>query len=456
MEKHPTPDLNLEPGRLRLPAGTILQGRYRLVRELGTGGMGAVFEAVDQRLDATVALKQTFSTDDLLRRQFEQEARLLAHLHHPCLPRVTDYFCEAGHAFLVMQFISGPDLAQILSQQPKPFPREQVIAWADQLLDALVYLHKRDRQIIHRDIKPHNLKVTADGRMALLDFGLAKTHSTDQSSTNSSHSIFGYTRRYSPPEQIRDLGTTPQSDIYALGATLYHLLTGVKPPDSLERSAAVSNSEPDPLERAHQLNSTLEPELSAVLNVAMALNPKNRFKDAGEFREALRRVGRKDRNAEDRTAALTEAQTRPALPTKPSTRLDPFDSYSILKPEDEVFRITRAPRRPAFFAVIVAIALVLMVIAFPGRVINSVAGILDSGNAQPSTSLTEAVRLRPKTGSAPVKTAAAKASAGVESEVRERARREEPRREEPRKRRGPQPTGQKPRPVKPPRFSIEP
>lgn len=447
--ERPTPDLNVEPGRLRLPAGTILQGRYRIVRELGTGGMGAVFEAVDQRLDATVALKQTFSTDDRLRRQFEQEARLLAHLHHPCLPRVSDYFCEAGQAFLVMQFISGPDLAQILSQQPKPFPREQVIAWADQLLDALVYLHERDRQIIHRDIKPHNLKVTADGRMALLDFGLAKTHATDNSTTNSSHSIFGYTRRYSPPEQIRDLGTTPQSDIYALGATLYHLLTGVKPPDSLERAAAVSNSEPDPLGRAHELNATLEPELSAVLNVAMALSLKDRFKNAGEFREALRQVGRKDRIAEDRAAALTEAQAKPAL-TRPPTRRDPFDCYSILKPEDEVFRIARAPRRPAFFAVSVAIALILMVIAFPGRVINSVAGILDSGDAPPSTSLTEAVRLRTKTNSAPVKTSTIKASAGVDGDVRGRSRREE------RKRRGPQTAAAKLRPVKPPRFSIDP
>ena len=119
--------------------------------------MGAVYEAVDQRLEATVALKETLSTDDRLRRQFEQEARLLAQLHHPCLPRVSDYFSESGRAFLVMQFISGPDLAQILAQQPAAFPRNEVIAWADQLLDALIYLHERDRQIIHRDIKPHNL-----------------------------------------------------------------------------------------------------------------------------------------------------------------------------------------------------------------------------------------------------------------------------------------------------------
>jgi serine/threonine protein kinase len=134
MDNSSSSDLMSEAGSQRLRAGAILQGRYRITRELGAGGMGAVYEAVDQRLEATVALKETLSTDDRLRRQFEQEARLLAQLHHPCLPRVSDYFSESGRAFLVMQFISGPDLAQILAQQPAAFPRNEVIAWADQLL----------------------------------------------------------------------------------------------------------------------------------------------------------------------------------------------------------------------------------------------------------------------------------------------------------------------------------
>src|SRR5258707_113921 len=97
-----SPDLKAEKGPQQLSAGAVLQSRYRIVQELGTGGMGAVYEALDQRLDAIVALKETFSTDDRLRRQFEQEARLLAQLHHPCLPRVSDYFCEGGRAFLVI------------------------------------------------------------------------------------------------------------------------------------------------------------------------------------------------------------------------------------------------------------------------------------------------------------------------------------------------------------------
>src|SRR5262245_57137776 len=387
--------LSAEGGSQRLPAGTILQGRYRISRELGAGGMGTVYEAIDLRLETVVALKETFSTDDRLRRQFEQEARLLAQLLHPCLPVVSDYFTERGRAFLVMQFISGPDLAQILSQQPGPFPRNHVIAWADQLLDALVYLHERDRQIIHRDIKPHNLKVMANGRIALLDFGLAKTRVADQSTTNSSHSIFGYTRRYSPPEQIRDLGTTPQSDIYALGATLYHLLTGVKPADSLERAAAVANSERDPLQPTRELNQLVDPALSAVLDKAMALNAKDRFTSAKEFREALAHVGREVLQVSEPAIPLMRKQFKVPPPRrKVEGTFDPFDSYSILKPEPEVFNISRRSRAPAMFVVPLAIAMVLVVLAYPSRVVTSVTDILNSRRQTTSNSVTSAAVLR--------------------------------------------------------------
>src|SRR2546421_7386016 len=155
---------------LMLSPETILQGRYRIVRQLGQGGMGAVYEAVDQRLDATVALKETLFTDEKLRRQFEREARLLARMHHPALPRVSDHFAEGGGEFLVMQFIAGDDLASNIAQRRGPFPPEQVALWADQLLDALDYLHTQDPQIVHRDIKPQNLKLTARGQIVLLDF----------------------------------------------------------------------------------------------------------------------------------------------------------------------------------------------------------------------------------------------------------------------------------------------
>ena len=281
---------------------TLLQNRYRIVKKLGRGGMGAVYEAVDQRLGITVALKETLSAEPSMRKQFEYEARLLASMQHPALPRVSDHFVEANRAFLVMEFIGGVDLARIISQQPGPFPRDEVIAWADQLLDALIYLHSRERQVIHRDIKPHNLKLTGNGQIALLDFGLAKAQPADTSVT-SSRAFFGYTRHYAPLEQIQDQRTDPRSDIYALGATLYHLLTGIKPPDAMVRASALVNSEPDPLKPANKINPVLGPEIAAILQKAMAQNSEERYATATDFREALRRLGKA---ANDRTQTKRE------------------------------------------------------------------------------------------------------------------------------------------------------
>ncbi len=149
---------------------TILQGRYRIIRQLGQGGMGAVYEALDQRLDTTVALKETLFAEERLRKQFEREARLLARLHHQALPRVSDHFSEGDGQFLVMQYVAGDDLSAMLAERNGPFPQQEVLRWADQLCDALDYLHTQDPEIIHRDIKPQNLKLTARGQIVLLDF----------------------------------------------------------------------------------------------------------------------------------------------------------------------------------------------------------------------------------------------------------------------------------------------
>ena len=269
---------------------TILQGRYNIVRQLGQGGMGTVYEAIDQRLDTTVALKETFFADERLRKQFEREARLLARLHHPALPRVSDHFSEGEGQFLVMQFIPGDDLSEMMTQRRGPFPADQVLTWADQLLDALDYLHTQEPQIVHRDIKPQNLKLTARGQIILLDFGLAKGQAGEISRVTTAASIFGYTPNYAPLEQIQGLGTDARSDLYSLAATLYHLLTGTKPPDALTRAAALVNGQPDPLVRATDLNPTVAPEVSAVLEQAMAQNREQRFSSALEMRKALHRT----------------------------------------------------------------------------------------------------------------------------------------------------------------------
>ena len=273
-----------------LTPGTVLQGRYRVLSQLGQGGMGTVYEALDERLDTTVALKETFFAEEKLRKQFEREARLLARLHHPALPRVSDHFSEAEGQFLVMQFIPGDDLSEMMTRRAGSFPADQVLTWADQLLDALDYLHTQEPQIVHRDIKPQNLKLTARGQIILLDFGLAKGQAGEISRVTTAASIFGYTPNYAPLEQIQGLGTDSRSDLYSLAATTYHLLTGVKPPDALSRAAALVNGQPDPLQFATDVNPAVAPEVSEVLQKAMAQNRDQRFASAADMRKALQRT----------------------------------------------------------------------------------------------------------------------------------------------------------------------
>jgi serine/threonine protein kinase len=291
----------------------VLQSRYRIVRQLGQGGMGTVYEAVDERLDATVALKETFFADERLRKQFEREARLLARMHHPALPRVSDHFAEGEGQFLVMQFVTGEDLAHMLAVKQGPFPTEQVLTWADQLLDALDYLHTQDPQIIHRDIKPQNLKLTSRGQMILLDFGLAKGQASAVSVSATSASIFGYTPNYAPLEQVQGLGTDPRSDIYALAATLYHLVTGVKPPDALTRAAALVNGQPDPLSPANQVIPSISPQVTGVLARAMSQNRDQRYATASEMRSALKET-------DEAVTLMSRAEAATViLPTTPAT-----------------------------------------------------------------------------------------------------------------------------------------
>jgi hypothetical protein len=271
-----------------LAPDTFLQGRYRIIRQLGQGGMGAVYEALDERLDTTVALKETLFSDERLRKQFEREARLLARMHHPALPRVSDHFNEADGQFLVMQYIAGEDLFAMLAEKNGPFPQDEVLLWADQLCDALDYLHTQDPQIIHRDIKPQNLKLTARGQIVLLDFGLAKGSPGQMSVVTTSASIFGYTPNYAPLEQVQGLGTDPRSDIYALAATLFHLMTNVKPPDALSRASAIVNGLPDPLPLANRVTPQVGAAVAAVLHKGMSQKRDDRFATANAMRGALK------------------------------------------------------------------------------------------------------------------------------------------------------------------------
>lgn len=273
-----------------IEAGKVLQERYRVERQIGQGGMGAVFIATDERFGSTVAIKETFFTDDKFRKAFEREARLLNSLRHSALPRVSDHFIDGNGQFIVMEFIDGDDLSEQLESEGKVFAVEDVLGWADQLLDALEYLHTQEMPVIHRDIKPQNLKLNSRGQIILLDFGLAKGNTTNAESATAAKSVFGYSRNYASLEQIQGTGTDPRSDLYSLAATLYHLLTGVPPADALTRAMNVLSNKPDPLIEAHQIRPELPLGVSRVLYEAMALNAEERPASAKAMREWLLEV----------------------------------------------------------------------------------------------------------------------------------------------------------------------
>ena len=270
-----------------IETGKVLQQRYRIDKQIGQGGMGAVYIATDERFGSTVAIKETLFMDDNYRKAIEREARLLNSLKHAALPRVSDHFLEENVQFLVMEYIPGEDLSHML-ESGVVFEVVSVLKWADQLLDALDFLHSQSIPVIHRDIKPQNLKLTARDQIILLDFGLAKGNPTDAGHQTAAKSIFGYSRNYASLEQIQGTGTDPRSDLYSLAATLYHLLTGVPPEDALTRAMAVLSNRPDPLQPANAIRKEIPRGVAGVLQKVLSLNADDRPSTAIAMREMLR------------------------------------------------------------------------------------------------------------------------------------------------------------------------
>ncbi len=268
----------------------MVQGRYLVVQLIGKGGMGEVYLAVDQRLGSAVALKRTsFAEDANLAAAFEREAKILARLRHPVLPKVSDHFTDSGDQFLVMEHISGDDLSGRLENSEKAFPLSWVMFWADQLLDALSYLHSHEPPIIHRDIKPQNLKLTDENHIVLLDFGLSKDTATlTVSEAGRSGSIVGYTPHFAPMEQIRGTGTNARSDIYSLSATLYQLVTNQVPPDALSRADTMLGSQRDPIKPPADVNPAVSKAVSDVILKGLEVSQEKRYATAGEMQKALR------------------------------------------------------------------------------------------------------------------------------------------------------------------------
>src|SRR5215207_3710277 len=300
--------------------GMILQSRYRIGATLGKGGMGAVYEATDLKFGSTVAIKEMTLAGDELVRAFEREARLLNKLRHAALPVVIDYFAEDERYFLVMQYIPGRDLAASLAARGRPFPSEEVLGWADQLLGALAFLHTQESPIIHRDIKPHNLKLTPGGEVILLDFGLSKSAGAAPTGDGTSMSVLGYTPHYAPFEQINGSGTDPRSDLFSLAATMYHLLTGALPPGAVTRAQAIMNDEPDPLRPAHEINPAVPSAVASFLHDALAMSREQRPPSAAVMREALRsvRVDMANARSDPWGGQSTVVEAPGTIPTQPS------------------------------------------------------------------------------------------------------------------------------------------
>ena len=258
---------------MTLATGAILHNRYRIAKLVGQGGFGAVYRAWDMSLNRPVAVKENFDTGPQSQRQFEREAQLLAGLRHPNLPVVGDYFILPGQGqYLVMDFVEGKSLDTLLNERGGPLDEAEVLPWIRQVCDALDYLHTQTPPIIHRDIKPENIIITDKGRAMLVDFGISKAYDPNKGTTIGAKAV---TPGYSPPEQYGRGRTDARSDVYALGATLYTLLTGRVPPEGPDLSSGA-----DVLIPPHQVNPAVSVATSAAIVAAMVPTISKRLESA--------------------------------------------------------------------------------------------------------------------------------------------------------------------------------
>jgi len=287
LENHRATQNLADKGSSRKPSdhlqpGVILVNRYSIQSVVGVGGMGAVYCARDLHFPNVVkrvAVKEMINLardpviHDTIVRNFEREANILATLNHPSIPRIYDYFSQDDRSYLIIEFIEGKDLEEILTENDEFLDEVQVVNWAIELCDVISYLHdNKPEPIIFRDIKPSNIMVDIHAHILLVDFGIAKTFRTGQKGT-----MIG-TEGYSPPEQYKG-EATQQADIYALGATLHHLLTKrdprLEPPFSFEER------------RIRTINPAISPELESVIYTALSYEPEKRFITTADMKNAL-------------------------------------------------------------------------------------------------------------------------------------------------------------------------
>ena len=271
-----------------LQQGLVLEGRYGVLSELSVGGTNRVYEGRQTNLGQRVIIKtlsELYEDPAQAKQQIEQvalEARILAALSHPNLLAVHDCFLHEGLPIMVCEFIDGKPLSEVAQLAPRQISAKRVLAWADQLLDVLSYLHAREPSIIVRDLRPSNIFLGLDGRLRLIDFSLAKRMADRGKGTQEIVRGIG-ADGYAPVEQMAYGPTGPPTDLYALGATLYFLLTKQHPPSAGSRAIAVKELLAD----ARAINETVDDELWSTLLKLMAVRPQDRPQTAAQARELL-------------------------------------------------------------------------------------------------------------------------------------------------------------------------
>jgi len=319
---------------------SVLHHRYRIENTLGTGGMGAVYRAFDINLGVSVAVKENLFTTEEYARQFQKEATILASLRHSNLPRVTDHFVIEGQGqYLVMDFIEGEDLRQRL-ERSGAVPEQEALPWFVEICDALVYLHTRTPPIVHRDIKPGNIKITPEGRAILVDFGLAKM---GPASSDTETGAKAMTPGFSPPEQYGTGRTDPRTDVYSLGATFYAVLAAAVPEDSLER--AMGRAQLTPL---HDRARGLTPGTARAIEKAMAIRSEDRYQSLGEFAAAL--SAGFDAATRVRFTTFNDSFPQNGLGEReviPTSVAGDGTSLVVVVPADAVTGLVRLPDEPA-------------------------------------------------------------------------------------------------------------
>jgi serine/threonine protein kinase len=317
--------------------GKLLKDRYLVRAQINQGGFANIYLALDLQKKSLVAIKQSNQTDKFAQEAMQEEAKLLKNISHQRLPKLYEYFAEDGRVCLVMDYIPGIDLGRLIEQGPRP-TTAVVVDWVEQILEVLAILHSQERPIIHRDIKPSNLIYAIDGKIYLIDFGIAKGEMGTIMKAG--------TDPFSPPEQFERSKTTCSSDIYSLGVVLYWLLTHQEPPGSI---ALLLKSEE--LKKPSSLIQDIPLELEQVILKSMSLQVEQRYRNAQEMLDALQEARSSwEKRAQRANTYTTRRQVEPVsseyLVMDTSEQLIHSDNLaSALSSTDDSQRITKVLER---------------------------------------------------------------------------------------------------------------